>query len=677
LDTSGANTINIGNLFSNAIQLGNSGSTTTFSGTLVGVQPSFSGLTAGHVVVALPGGTTIGTTQPATLTADSASNGTVNLGVLLATTVGVGSNLSNTTVNGGLSLNLYGYTGATAGAAGSMTIAANTNTGSNTTSGVTIYSANASAATGLTTIYGNNNASGVGTITIANTLDTTSVGGTLATLIPTTLHLGTATTTTIGFGNSGSTTTTAGAFAFGTVPTGLFSGLTSNSVVIALTSSTVGTAPSGTANFFASSSSGTAGTLTIKGNSSTGQGLVNIQGGGSANFGQNQVTIEGGPSATGGPIVVGNTSNTDTVAINALSALITPVTINMGTATTTTINIGRAGSTTTFSGTVNGITPSFSGLTAGNVAVATSTTAIGTTQPATLVVDSAASGTLDLGVTNASTLTVGNSSCALTITASTGPVISSATASTTAVFDSSKRVVSSTSQSTVSVDSASSGTVNVGTSAATTINIGTGGAAVNVGDAGGTGQIIIQTENTTLSGLSGALVLKTIGSSGNIYMSSGNTTGNIEPGFTINCSAATSGTAFQIMVGTGATPTAYLAVSTGGVWQSTSDERSKEEITDCEYGWDWIMKQRPVSYYMRGSKNALERTRQHGFLAQKMIGGPGHSRGPRHDFGDGLGYEPIHGMGMTELIAPLFRTVQEMTRYYNHEIESLKREIKY
>lgn len=190
-----------------------------------------------------------------------------------------------------------------------------------------------------------------------------------------------------------------------------------------------------------------------------------------SHFGFNSVGIPGpmGPAGQQGPQGVAGSANisnatvdyvliaTSAIAATSADQVSSAQTwdtdsnqvINIAPSSSKTINIGNSTSTTNFAGTVNGVGGTISGLTPGIVPVAyISSTLEDSISSASARLDSAAAGTINVANVNATTAQLGNSSCALTISASTGPIIPSATASTAAVFDSSKRLISSSTTAT-------------------------------------------------------------------------------------------------------------------------------------------------------------------------------------------------------------------------------------
>lgn len=210
---------------------------------------------------------------PITLDVANSGTKTLDLGNTNATAINIGHSGCTTTVTG--TLNSAALTASTV---------LSSDASKNIVSASTLSTVNLDSAASGTVDLGNTNATGI--------------------------NIGTGATTAIAIGNSGCTTTFTGTVSGTFTPT--FSGLTANSVAVASSTSAIGTAVSGTVNLYASTATGTAGVVTIKGNSTTGagdvNGHVNIQGGNDTTYTKNAVTITGGGSNGGISSVYGGSS---------------------------------------------------------------------------------------------------------------------------------------------------------------------------------------------------------------------------------------------------------------------------------------------------------------------------------------------------------------------------------
>lgn len=321
LGNTNATTINIGQTAATGINIGRTGCTTAFSGTVTGIAPSFSGLTTGDVVVALTS-STVGTTQPTTLVVDSASSGTIQLGHTNATTISIGNSSSATTISGGGTTTVNGYSGNTAGTVGTVNIIGNSDSNSTaasavniigtegTTSGsgtVTIEGSN-SGASGSLVLYGYNGGGAnavVGAVTITANTD---AGSTAASTVTITGAQGTssATGTVTVQGATSAATGALNIYGYNGTTAG-----TGGSINISGNAYTSSTEPGGSNNVFIqganSSASGGAGAVKIQGNASSGSGggEVIIYGGGSSTAADNTVFISGAnTSSIGGTVTI-------------------------------------------------------------------------------------------------------------------------------------------------------------------------------------------------------------------------------------------------------------------------------------------------------------------------------------------------------------------------------------
>ena len=105
-------------------------------------------------------------------------------------------------------------------------------------------------------------------------------------------------------------------------------------------------------------------------------------------------------------------------------------------------------------------------------------------------------------------------------------------------------------------------------------------------------------------------------------------------------------------------------VYTHNALQQRSDKRSKKDITETKLGLDFIKQLKPVDYKYKNSDK-----QQHGLIAQDIVGLESEFGGVSNHKENGG--EDLYNVAYTELIAPLIKSVQELSQ----EVEELKKEL--
>lgn len=105
-------------------------------------------------------------------------------------------------------------------------------------------------------------------------------------------------------------------------------------------------------------------------------------------------------------------------------------------------------------------------------------------------------------------------------------------------------------------------------------------------------------------------------------------------------------------------------VYTTNALQQRSDKRSKKDISETKLGLDFIKQLKPVDYKYKNSDK-----QQHGLIAQDIVSlNSGFGGVSNHEENGG---EDLYNVAYTELIAPLIKSVQELSK----EVEELKKEL--
>lgn len=105
-------------------------------------------------------------------------------------------------------------------------------------------------------------------------------------------------------------------------------------------------------------------------------------------------------------------------------------------------------------------------------------------------------------------------------------------------------------------------------------------------------------------------------------------------------------------------------VYTHNALQQRSDKRSKKDISETKLGLDFIKQLKPVDYKYKNSDK-----QQHGLIAQDIVSlNSGFGGVSNHEENDG---EDLYNVAYTELIAPLIKSVQELSQ----EVKELKKEL--
>lgn len=99
---------------------------------------------------------------------------------------------------------------------------------------------------------------------------------------------------------------------------------------------------------------------------------------------------------------------------------------------------------------------------------------------------------------------------------------------------------------------------------------------------------------------------------------------------------------------------------------AASDRRLKANIQDLNAGLDFIMKLRPVSYYM---KNQVEPRTNWGFIAQEIESLVGHDNSILTIGGDN---DRTLGLRYTDFVAPLVKAIQEQQKTIESQEEKIK-----
>ena len=105
-------------------------------------------------------------------------------------------------------------------------------------------------------------------------------------------------------------------------------------------------------------------------------------------------------------------------------------------------------------------------------------------------------------------------------------------------------------------------------------------------------------------------------------------------------------------------------VYTHNALQQRSDERSKKDIKETKLGLDFIKQLKPVDYKYKNSDK-----QQHGLIAQDIVSLNSEFGGVTNHKENGG--EDLYNVAYTELIAPLIKSVQELSQ----EVEELKKEL--
>src|SRR5699024_4260904 len=98
--------------------------------------------------------------------------------------------------------------------------------------------------------------------------------------------------------------------------------------------------------------------------------------------------------------------------------------------------------------------------------------------------------------------------------------------------------------------------------------------------------------------------------------------------------------------------------------QQRSDERMKEHIEPTKLGLDFIKQLKPVDYKFKGQDE-----QKHGLIAQDIVALDSEFGGVTNN--QQYGGSDVYNVAYTELIAPLIKSVQELSK----EVEELKKEI--